>query len=256
MPGLFVLTLKGSAAMAFESYRDKDAVLSRFANTVIRVTPRPTPRRRKAGNAGGKRWPHRAFWLPRARPAMRRAPIYAEVGKGSNTTNVVLPVNWACRQGRKRWNWRFYCGGDLLTCVNELYDAAADWRAAWENLKPGAVEGNGGRKPTPPPTRNARPRKRTSPAAGLCPNRGGGSTPPPHSEGNHHERLSLSHAQFVAIRLPGHAKAPQRHSAERALCSTITGNRGAWTDICKGRGRAGLRRADHQRRHADRAGPA
>ena len=35
--GPFVLTLKGSGAMAFESFRDKDAVLSRFANTVIRA---------------------------------------------------------------------------------------------------------------------------------------------------------------------------------------------------------------------------
>ena len=144
--GPFVLTLKGSAAMAFESYRDKDAVLSRFANTVIRAANAASDAAaKKAGNAGGKRWPYRAFWLPvGAARDEKGAPIYAEVGKGSNTTNVVLPVALGLPDKPEQVDLkRFYVGGDLLTRVNELYDASSDWRAAWENIKPGAVEGNG-----------------------------------------------------------------------------------------------------------------
>ncbi|MBK8800439.1 MAG: hypothetical protein IPM07_30990 [Anaerolineales bacterium] len=38
---------------------------------------------------------------------------------------------------------RFYVGNDLLAFVNALFDQSSDWRTAWENIKPGTVEGNG-----------------------------------------------------------------------------------------------------------------
>ena len=62
---------------------------------------------------------------------------------------------------------RFYVGGDLLTRVNELYDAAADWRAAWENLKPGAVEGNGGAEPDAAADKEREAEEANLAAAGL-----------------------------------------------------------------------------------------
>ncbi len=168
--GPFVLTLKGSAAMAFESYRDKDAVLSRFANTVIRAANAASDAAaKKAGNAGGKRWPYRAFWLPvGAARDEKGAPIYAEVGKGSNTTNVVLPVALGLPDKAEAVELkRFYVGGDLLSRVNELYDASADWRAAWENIKPGAVEGNGGAEPDAAADKEREAEEANLAAAGL-----------------------------------------------------------------------------------------
>ncbi len=38
---------------------------------------------------------------------------------------------------------RFYVGNDLLFTVNALYEQSSEWRTAWENIKPGTVEGNG-----------------------------------------------------------------------------------------------------------------
>ena len=168
--GPFVLTLKGSGAMAFESFRDKDAVLSRFANTVIRAANAASDAAaKKAGNGGGKRWPYRAFWLPvGAARDEKGAPIYVEVGKGSNTTNVVLPAALGLPDKPEQVDLkRFYVGGDLLTRVNELYDASAEWRAAWENIKPGAVEGNGGTEPDAAADKEREAEEANLAAAGL-----------------------------------------------------------------------------------------
>ncbi len=144
--GPFVFTVKGAAARAFESFRDANAVLSRFANTVIRAANAASDAAaKKGGKAGGKRWAYRAFWLPvgAARDA-KGEPVYTEVGKAGATSKVVLPTAVGLPDKPEQVDLkRFYVGGDLLTRVNELYDASAEWRSAWENIKPGAVEGNG-----------------------------------------------------------------------------------------------------------------
>ena len=148
--GPFVLTMKGAASKAFESFRDQNAVLSRFANTVIRAANAASDAAaKKQGKAGGKKWAYRAFWLPvgAARDA-KGEPIYTEVGKPPKTSKLVLPVALGLPDKPEQVDLkRFYVGNDLLTKVNELYDASADWRGAWENIKPGAVEGNGTPEP-------------------------------------------------------------------------------------------------------------
>ena len=142
--GPFVLTMKGAAAQAFESFRDAKAVLSRFANTVIRAANNASDAAAKAqGKGGGKRWPYRAFWLPvgAARDA-QGAPVYTEVGKTGSTSKVVLPIALSLPDKPEGVELkRYYVGNEMLTRVNELYDASAEWRAAWDNIKPGAVEG-------------------------------------------------------------------------------------------------------------------
>ncbi len=149
--GPFVFTLKGAAGQAFESFRDAKAVLSRFANTVIRAANAASDAAaKKQGKAGGKKWAYRAFWLPvGAARNDKDEPLYTEVGKAPKTSKLVLPVAIGLPDKPEDVVLgKFYVGGDLLTRVNELFDAAADWRAAWENLKPGAVEGNGDAAPT------------------------------------------------------------------------------------------------------------
>ena len=144
--GPFVLTMKGASGAAFESYRDAGSVISRFANTVIRAANAASDAAAKKQNKpGGKKWAYRAFWLPFGAARNEKGePVYKEVGKAPNTTNVVLPVALGLPDKAEQVDLkRFYVGNDLLTTVNELFDAAADWRAAWDNLKPGAVEGNG-----------------------------------------------------------------------------------------------------------------
>ena len=142
--GPFVLTMKGAASKAFESFRDQGAVLSRFANTVIRAANAASDAAaKKANKAGGKKWAYRAFWLPlgAARDA-KGEPVYTEVGKPPKTSKLVLPIALGLPDKAEQVDLkRFYVGNDLLTKVNELYDASADWRGAWDNIKPGAVEG-------------------------------------------------------------------------------------------------------------------
>lgn len=142
--GPFVLTMKGAAGAAFESYRDAGSVISRFTNTVIRAANNASDAAaKKANKPAGKRWAYRAFWLPfGAARDEKGAPIYKEVGKAPNTTNVVLPVALGLPDKPEQVELkRFYVGNDLLTKVNEIYDTSADWRSAWANMKPGSVEG-------------------------------------------------------------------------------------------------------------------
>lgn len=144
--GPFVLTMKGAAARAFESYRDGKAVLSRFTATVIRAANAASDAAaKKQGKATGKGWPYRAFWLPvGAARDEKGEPTYTEVGKTGATSKVVLPVALGLPDKPEGVDLKkYYVGAALLTRVNELYDTSAEWRAAWDNLKPGAVEGNG-----------------------------------------------------------------------------------------------------------------
>ena len=144
--GPFVLTMKGAAGAAFESYRDANSVISRFANTVIAAANTASDAAaKKNGKPSGKRWAYRAFWLPVGAARNEKGdPIYKEVGKAPNTTNVVLPVALGLPDKAANVDLkRFYVGNDLLAFVNALFDQSSDWRTAWENIKPGTVEGNG-----------------------------------------------------------------------------------------------------------------
>jgi hypothetical protein len=142
--GPFVLTMKGAAGAAFESYRDANSVISRFANTVIAAANTASDAAaKKNGKPSGKRWAYRAFWLPVGAARNEKGdPIFKEVGKAPNTTNVVLPVALGLPDKAANVDLkRFYVGNDLLAFVNALFDQSADWRTAWENIKPGTVEG-------------------------------------------------------------------------------------------------------------------
>ncbi len=144
--GPFVLTLKGSAAKAFEFFRDKDAVLSRFSATVIAAANIASDAAaKKSGKPTGNRWPYRAFWLPvGANRDEKGNPTYTEVGQGNNKTSVVLPVALALPDRAEQVDLkRYYVGKTALDAVNDLYDSAADWRTAWDNITPGApADGN------------------------------------------------------------------------------------------------------------------
>ena len=142
--GPFVLTMKGAAGAAFEKFNDANSVISRFTNTVIAAANAASDAAaKKQGKATGKRWAFRAFWLPVGAARNEKGePVYKEVGKAPNTTNVVLPVALGLPDKAANVDLkRFYVGGDLLATVNALYDSSVEWRTAWENIKPGTVEG-------------------------------------------------------------------------------------------------------------------
>ena len=141
--GPFVLTLKSSAAMGFEGGRNSAGALTKFAQTVIRrANMESDAAAKKAGKAGGKKWPYRAFWLPvGANRDKDGNPVFVEVGKDKNTKNVCLPVALGLPEKAEQVDLkRFYVGNDLLKQVNDLFSDNAEWANAWNNIIPGATD--------------------------------------------------------------------------------------------------------------------
>lgn len=144
--GPIVLTLKGTAGRAFEDYRDSKSAITKFSATVIRAANAASDAAaKKAGKPAGKKWAFRAFWLPVGAASDEKGePVFTEVGSGKDTKKCCLPVPIGLPEKPEQVDLkRFYVGNDKLALVNALYDQSADWRTAWENIKPGTVEGNG-----------------------------------------------------------------------------------------------------------------
>ena len=137
--GPFVLTLKGTAAMAFEGGRNSPSVITAFAQTVIRRADMESDAAaRKAGKPTGQRWPFRCFWLPvgAARDA-KGEPVFTQVGQGANTINLVLPMALGLPEKAENVQLgRFYVGADLLAKTNELFAEAqaSGWLDAWKSF--------------------------------------------------------------------------------------------------------------------------
>lgn len=143
--GPVILTLKGSAAMAFEGMRQQAGALTQFTATVIQAANKASElAAKKAGQRSAKRWPYRAFWLPvGAARSANGEPIFIEVGRDKSTSRVVLPValGLPARADDVRLG-AFYIGNELLARVNDLWaEAEANWTHAWDALSPGQVEG-------------------------------------------------------------------------------------------------------------------
>jgi len=143
--GPFVLTLKGMGAMAFEGTLSANGALTQFAATVLRAANMASDAAARAtGRPGGKRWPYRAFWLPvGADREGSGEPRFTEVGRGRDTSHVVLPVALGIPDKADAVNLaKFYIGNDLLGQVNELWaEAEENWAHAWDSLEPGAQTG-------------------------------------------------------------------------------------------------------------------
>jgi hypothetical protein len=125
----FVITMSGSAAMAFEGSRKSAGVLTRFQATVV-----------AAANAAtrGYRWPYRAFWLTVAAATDGKGrPQFTEVGKGKNTTHVVLPVAVGLPGDLKGVDLdQFALDKAQFLQAQALFGESMDWKAAWDNIAP------------------------------------------------------------------------------------------------------------------------
>lgn len=132
--GPFIITLKGMAAMHFEGTRNTRGILRQFSGTVI-----------AAANAMSKkgRWPYRAFWLGvQAAQDGKGNPTFTEVGRGNDTSNVVLPVAVNLPDKAKDVDLNdFYVGDDVLAQVNDLWTENVEWAKAWDTIEPGTTEG-------------------------------------------------------------------------------------------------------------------
>jgi hypothetical protein len=136
--GPFVLTLRGMSAMAFEGTRSQNGALTLFANTVLKAANAASDAAaKKDGGRGGKRWPYRAFWLPvGADRDAKGKPEFTEVGKGKDTSYLVLPVPLGLPDKADGVDLgKFYVGAELLGEVNELWtEAEESWTHAWDTI--------------------------------------------------------------------------------------------------------------------------
>jgi hypothetical protein len=155
--GPFVLTMKGSAALAFEGNRSTPGALPKFAQTVIRAANAKSKASTQAANEKGeaeakakgvpytprkeKMWAYRAFWLPiGAKRDKDGAPVYIEVGK-KDKKHICPPEALGLPEKVEDVNLnKFYVGGDMLNHLNQLYADNAEWITAWDNLIPGSTD--------------------------------------------------------------------------------------------------------------------
>lgn len=134
--GPFVIGLKGHAGMSFEGSRmySSTGALACFNRTVI-----------AAANAMTKpqKWPYRAFWLTVGSLKEKGAPVFKEVGSGSDTSKITLPVPVGLPEKAAEVDLdQFYVGDDVLTQVNQIFTDVEGWANAWDSFT-GATNGNG-----------------------------------------------------------------------------------------------------------------
>lgn len=137
--GPFVLTLKGMAGMYFSGSRHVKGVLPQFDSVVIKAANDAVKR---AGQRGVM--PRRAFWLTvgAARDGKTNAPIFVEVGSGSDTSQIVPPQALGLPEKAEQVKLdEFFVGRDLLNRTTEIYREVEEWATAWDNIVAGSTEG-------------------------------------------------------------------------------------------------------------------
>lgn len=133
----FVITMSGSAAMAFEGTKKMPGVLAALTRSVI-----------AAANAAtrGFRWPYRAFWLTVAAATDAKGkPLFTEVGSGNNTTSVVLPVAVGLPADPKDVDLdKFALDKPDFQRVQDLFSESVEWRDAWNKTPENQQAATGG----------------------------------------------------------------------------------------------------------------
>lgn len=121
----FVLTMSGSAAMAFEGTKHMPGALPAFTRTVIATANAATR---------GFRWPYRAFWMTIAAATDAKGkPLFTEVGTGKNTTSVVLPVAVGLPADPKDVDLdKFALDKPDFQRVQDLFSESVPWKEAWD----------------------------------------------------------------------------------------------------------------------------
>ena len=133
--GPFVVTLSGSAGMAFEGTKKQAGVCTAFDSTVIAAA--------NAASEGG-RWPRRAFWLEfgAAQDAKGKA-VFTTVGK-DETADLVLPMAYGLPADADGVDLDAYAlDDDAWEEVELLYADSVEWAAEWDAFEEADAEENG-----------------------------------------------------------------------------------------------------------------
>lgn len=157
MFGPFILTLKGSAALAFEGNRTTPGAIPRFIQTVITAANKKSKAATQAYNETGaaeaaakklpftprkeKVWALLAFWLPLgARQDEKGQPIFIEVGKDEKTY-ICTPEAYGLPDKPEGVNLnQYYVGKDMQNHLTQLQQDNADWLHAWDAIIAGSTE--------------------------------------------------------------------------------------------------------------------
>ena len=131
--GPIVLTMRGSVAAAMTK---RDGILQQFDATVVRAANQASAEHARKQGKPPARWARRAFWLPLSPMAdAKNEPVFTEVGAGSATSKVTLPVSpglpatWQeCDPGA------YFVGAEILRTVNEIYADTEQWELDWSQF--------------------------------------------------------------------------------------------------------------------------
>ena len=143
--GPFLLTLKGISQMYFEGTNKTPGVLSQFFRAVI------VP----ANTLTKSQTPYRVFWMPVGAGRLEdNTPDFQKMGKGTDVSYLVMPsLLGVPAKGDKALLDKLYVGDGILPMLNQMYDEAKEWAAAWDTITPGNNGGNESNGATPEPVK-------------------------------------------------------------------------------------------------------
>ena len=128
-----VLTMGGTASMAFQGSKRVEGVLTRFNRLVVREANTLNSKR---GNSA--KFPYRAFWLTvGADRDANGAPKFTTVGQTPNTSQVTFPIALGLKEKPEPADLsELFVGKDTLTALNAMYVEAETWAHAWDAMAP------------------------------------------------------------------------------------------------------------------------
>ncbi len=133
--GPFVITLGGTAAMAFKGTKKNAGALSTFEETV----------KAAAKTLTNKVWPNRAFWLTlTTNKDAKGNAVFIKTGDGKDSTYVCVPVAMGLPEPKSfadsiknktvdlhAFLDKFSIQRDVFTYIQNLYTDSAEWKAQW-----------------------------------------------------------------------------------------------------------------------------
>lgn len=139
--GPLCITLRGMASLYFHNKRNNPkSAVGQFEATVIRAANDAV---KKAGRSG--LMPRRAFWLPvGASQNDAGDPVFIEVGSGSDTSQMVVPMALGLPEKAKDVDLSaYFVGPELLKKTSDIWQETEAWAKAWDEIEPGTDEDGG-----------------------------------------------------------------------------------------------------------------
>lgn len=138
--GPFVLTMKVSAAMAFEGTKTEVGALSRFLNTVIRKADDASKAAMGIKNPTKRIWPFREFWLTVGVNRDAKGKVaFKQYGEGKEASQLSVPVAIGLPATHEAMTVSdldaFSVGPELREFTMRLHEESISWVEEWKKIQ-------------------------------------------------------------------------------------------------------------------------